>query len=200
MSEEEDVRVAFVLTEGGQLADGLLRPSRVFLHIVERAVDHHDPTLRGCPQGQRLQEGARLIREDGSRPAEAPPSDLRTALVGETVEGDEIVITGHADGVQPGYELDALVWEGPIADQVAGDQVAVDALPAERVENRAQRVQVAVDVGEDPVPHDGVTGRQRSVRRTSPRSLRCRSSPIDACGPSASIARGLPGEGVAGRP
>jgi hypothetical protein len=63
------------------------------------------------------------------------------------------VVPSDADGVEPGYDLDALIRVWPVADQIASDQVPVDARAVELAQNRPQRMEVPVDVGEDPVAH-----------------------------------------------
>jgi hypothetical protein len=112
---EEEEAVPPIPAKPGQLGDCLLRRSRVLLGIIERPVGDHNPARRPSSQWERRYERTRVIREDSSRPAKTLPRERRAALVRQEVERDQIVIPGYADGVERGYDFDALVRVGPVA-------------------------------------------------------------------------------------
>src|SRR5207253_3878619 len=65
-----------------------------------------------------------------------------------------LVIAGHEQLGALGHELDARGGIGSVADEVAQAEHAVD-LPRAIGEHRAEGLEVAVDVGQNRVPHSG---------------------------------------------
>jgi hypothetical protein len=99
------------------------------------------------------QERAHVILEHAARPAQAGPSERDAALVAQAAERDQVVITGHTAPGKCQHAADALVGQRPVADQVAGAEIAVQLLGREEGERRVERVRVRVDVRDNPVAH-----------------------------------------------
>jgi hypothetical protein len=99
------------------------------------------------------QERAHVILEHPARPAQAGPSERDAALVAQADERDQVVITGHTAPGKCQHAADALVGQRPVADQVAGAEIAVQLLGREEGERRVERVRVRVDVRDNPVAH-----------------------------------------------
>jgi hypothetical protein len=99
------------------------------------------------------EEGAHVIVEHPARPAQAAPSERDAPLVAQAAERDQVVITGHTTPGKREHAANALVGERPVADQIAGAEVAVELLGREERERGLERMRVRVDVGDDPVAH-----------------------------------------------
>ena len=99
------------------------------------------------------QERAHVILEHSPRPAQAGLSERDAALVAQAAERDQVVITGHTAPGKREHAADALVGQRPVADQVAGAEVAVELLGREEGERRVERVRVRVNVRDNPVAH-----------------------------------------------
>jgi hypothetical protein len=66
---------------------------------------------------------------------------------GQTLQRDQIVVTGDAESADVLHSRDALVRMGPIAHQISGANVLVDILGGQAVEDAFERVEVAMNVG-----------------------------------------------------
>jgi hypothetical protein len=113
MPEEEDSGVRPILPQAGQLGEWLLRRPCVLLRVVERPVGDHGPAW--CPRShwERGEERTRVIRENTSCPAKTLPRERGGVLVREALDRDQIVVPSVADGIEPGYDLGALIRVGP---------------------------------------------------------------------------------------
>jgi hypothetical protein len=99
------------------------------------------------------QERPHVVLEHPARPAQACASERDAALVAHAAERNQVVIPGHAAPGKREHTTDALVGQGPVADQVAGAEVAVELLGREEGERGLERVRVRMDVGDDTIAH-----------------------------------------------
>jgi hypothetical protein len=150
---------AIAVVEPVQLGQRLAGRRRVLLRVVQRAVRHaHAPRRRGHPRKGR-EEGALVRAEDLSGPPQAMARQLDAAVVGQDPERDQVVVAGHARSPELGHRRHTFVRMGPVADQIARHEIAVDALAVDGAQDGAQGVEVPVDVGDNPVAHAARTRR-----------------------------------------
>jgi hypothetical protein len=102
---------------------------------------------------ERCQEGALGGAEDLLRPAQAASRELDAAAVREDPERDQIVVAGDAGGGKLGHRRNALVRMRTVTDQIASDEIPVDTVAVQSAQDGAQRVEVAVHIGDDSVAH-----------------------------------------------
>jgi hypothetical protein len=119
----------------------------VLLWIVKRAVGENDSAGGLCLQGQPRQEVQGIVAKDRASPFEASARQRDTALVGEAPKGDQIVISRHGDRVEACHKIDAFVGCRTVANKIACTQICGDITPAQHVERRLERVQIAMNVG-----------------------------------------------------
>jgi len=155
---DEDERRARELEgrERGLVAQDVL-PDRV----ARRAVVESD-SVRLPLRLEPVEERLRLGLQHAARPASG---DRRLAAeLGEVDRAahGEVVVAGEADIGPLGDRGAALVRVRPVADEVAEAPELVRGVRVDRCENRLQRVQVRVDVGDD-------RGAHRRPRRLVPR-------------------------------
>jgi len=76
---------------------------------------------------------------------------MPAALVREPARRDEVVVAGDRHRVQLADPSHAFIRVRPVAGEVAQAKVRVDARAAQRRERGLERVEIAVDVGQDAV-------------------------------------------------
>jgi hypothetical protein len=118
-------------------------------------------------KGHRREKRLRVCVEHVSSPVEAPPRERNALRIAQTPKRDQVVIPSDTDSVQRLDRGDAFVREWSVTDEIARDQVAVDAQASEMGQSRLEGRQVSVDVGEDAVPHALTTSEGQPVRRAA---------------------------------
>src|SRR4029077_17289919 len=151
---DEDERRACNLDrrERGLVAEDVL-PDRV----AGRPVVEGD-AVRGALGLERFEERARLLVEHVARPAGCDPGFSAELQEIDRPEDAQVVVARETDFRAVRDQRAALVPPRPVSDEVAEAPELVRRLRLDRCEDRLQRVQVRVDVGDDRDAH-----RQRST-------------------------------------
>lgn len=166
MSEKTYIGIRDLVTQRLERLARVVSVEQIQVLVLGRAVAQHDPLgrlnrpLRNVAQPVQVGRG-----QHPPVPARRGPSDVvEVAVTGDA--GDHLVVVA-ADAVvgdrQPA--LQARRGVGVVADQVAQEQVRVDAdrQGVQRRLHRLQRFEVAVDVGQDGVGHGPIRRGRRSV-------------------------------------
>jgi hypothetical protein len=160
VAEHEDVGARGGL---GQLVEAGARSvgaEHVLARVGHRAVaDGHPVALDS--EGQAAEQLARVVVEHRAGPPEALAGERGAALVAQPAQRDEVVVARHAGRAEREDAAHALVGVRAVADEVAGAEVAVEALALQEGEGGVESVQVAMDVGEHAEAHQAGPGRGR---------------------------------------